>query len=256
MSTGWIKLHRKIKECYIWENNEQFDRRSAWIDLLLSANHQDKKILLGNEAIEVKRGSFVTSELKLMDRWKWSKTKVRGFLDMLQNDGMIVKISDKKKTTINIVNYNVYQEVETIEKPQKDHKETMEEPQKDTNKNDKNYKNDKKLNNTLVDQCETLWSMYPKKKGKGTAIKRIPKLIREFSYEEIERTINRYIDEIKLKGIDIRFVKQGDTFFNAGYVDYLDKNYRGECVGTINNQDKQDERTNQGAQYDFSKYRI
>jgi len=45
-----------------------FDKRSAWIDLLMMANHQENKFLLGSELIEIQRGSFVTSELKLMER--------------------------------------------------------------------------------------------------------------------------------------------------------------------------------------------
>jgi HD superfamily phosphohydrolase len=64
---------------------------------------------------------------------------------------MIVKKSDSKKTTITIVNYSFYQDKETTEEPQKDHRKTTEEPQKDTNKNDKNDKNDKKDISTYID---------------------------------------------------------------------------------------------------------
>jgi DNA replication protein DnaD len=121
------------------------------VDLLLLANHKDNKTVLGSKIIDVERGSFVTSELKLMDRWGWSKSKVRKFLTLLENDKMIVKKSDSKKTTITIVNYSFYQDKETTEEPQKDHRKTTEEPQKDTNKNDKNDKNDKKDISTYID---------------------------------------------------------------------------------------------------------
>jgi DNA replication protein DnaD len=118
--------------------------------MLLMANHDYNKFLLGNELVEIKRGSFITSELKLMERWGWSKTKVRSFLSLLEKDKMIIKKSDKKKTTIIIENYNDYQACETTEKPQKNHKETTEKPQEDTNKNDKNVENDKEdINNNL-----------------------------------------------------------------------------------------------------------
>lgn len=137
---GWIKVHRKIQEHWLW-NDKPFDRRSAWLDMLLMANHDENRFLLGNELVEVKRGSFITSELKLMERWGWSKTKVRNFLKLLEKDKMILKISDKKKTTIIIENYNDYQDKRTIEEPQENHEETTEEPQENTNKNDKNDKN-------------------------------------------------------------------------------------------------------------------
>ncbi len=150
MPEGWIKLHRCITDHWIYQE-KPFSRFQAWVDLLLLANHKDNKTVLGSKIIDVERGSFVTSELKLMDRWGWSKSKVRKFLTLLENDKMIVKKSDSKKTTITIVNYSFYQDKETTEEPQKDHRKTTEEPQKDTNKNDKNDKNDKKDISTYID---------------------------------------------------------------------------------------------------------
>lgn len=140
--SGWIKLHRTIRDSWIYDE-KPYSKFQAWIDLLLSANHKDNKFLLGNELVEVERGSFITSEHKLMAKWGWSKTKVRNFLSLLENDNMIVKISDKKKTTITIVKYNDYQDLETTKEPPKDHEKTTKEPPKDPNKNDKNDKNEK-----------------------------------------------------------------------------------------------------------------
>lgn len=144
-SQGWISLSRKVRDCWIWQD-KPFSKGQAWVDMLLSANHEDKKFLLGNELVEVKRGSFITSEHKLMDKWGWSKTKVRAFLLLLENDSMIVKISDKKKTTINIVNYSDYQDSQTTKEPQKNHEETTKEPQKDPNNNENNENNVNKDN--------------------------------------------------------------------------------------------------------------
>lgn len=144
MQQGWISLHRKILEHPFFQEKRSFSKFEAWIDLLLLANHKDNKFILGNELIEVERGSFITSELKLMDRWGWSKTKVRSFLKLLENDSMIVKKSDTKKTTITLCNYNDYQESETTKEPQKNRKETAREPQKDTNNN---VNNDNNVNN-------------------------------------------------------------------------------------------------------------
>ena len=109
----------------------------------MMASHKDNRFLLGKELVEVKRGSFITSELKLMDRWRWSKAKVRNFLNLLEEDKMILKKSDKKKTTITIVNYNDYQDKETTPRPHEDHMKTIRRPQENTNKNDKNDKNEK-----------------------------------------------------------------------------------------------------------------
>lgn len=143
---GWVKLHRSIQDNWVW-NDKPFTKGQAFIDLLLLANHSDKKVPLGNELINVEQGSFITSELKLMERWGWSKTKVRAFLKLLENDSMIVKKTDRKKTTIFIVNWGNFQNQQTTEEPQKDHEKTTKEPQKDTNKNDKNEKNVKNNKN-------------------------------------------------------------------------------------------------------------
>ena len=110
MSKGWISLHRQIWDNWVWED-KPFSKGQAWIDLLLMANYEDKKASIGNELITVKRGSFVTSIRKLCDRWGWSNTKVRSFLSLLEQDGMLIVKSDAKKTTLTIVNYSDYQDL-------------------------------------------------------------------------------------------------------------------------------------------------
>lgn len=150
---GWIKLHRCICNNPIW-TEEKFNRGSAWVDLILMANHEDKKVLFDGGLIECKRGQKITSIRKLSERWKWSRDKTKRFLDLLQSDGMISYKTDHKKTIINIVNYNVYQDREeknkpanghrkATEKPLTDHRPDTEKPLTDTNKNVKNDKNDK-----------------------------------------------------------------------------------------------------------------
>lgn len=107
---GWISVYRKIQDGWLWEDRP-FSRGQAWIDLILLANHQEKRIVLGNELIDVERGTFVSSIRKLCDRWGWSNNKVKKFLELLEIDKKIIKKSDTKKTTITIVNYSVYQDM-------------------------------------------------------------------------------------------------------------------------------------------------
>jgi len=110
MAVGWIKLHRQIQDNDMWDSqDEPFDKRSAWIDLLLLANHRDKETVFGNQIITVKAGQKITSLVKLAERWNWSRDKVRRFLDTLERLGMLVRKSDNKKTLITIVNFCIYQ---------------------------------------------------------------------------------------------------------------------------------------------------
>ena len=138
---GWVAIYRQIQDHWLWDE-KPFSKAQAWIDMLLLANHDDNKFLLGNELVEVKCGSFITSEIKLMARWGWGKNKTRAFLDLLQKDNMIVKKADRKKTTITIVNYSDYAVLKTENKPQADYKRTANKPQADTNNNDNNVNND------------------------------------------------------------------------------------------------------------------
>lgn len=110
MSDGWIKIYRKIQECWLWIDKEPFDKRSAWVDLLLSANHADKKIFFNGRLITVGRGQILTSIRKLSEKWKWSYDKTLRYLKLLERDGMLQKESDKNRTLVTIVNYEVYQD--------------------------------------------------------------------------------------------------------------------------------------------------
>ena len=124
MSNGWIKLHRKLQECWIWLEKEPFDKRSAWVDLLLTANHSDKKILFNGELITVKRGQILTSVRKLSERWKWSYDKTSRFLKLIESDGMLRKESDNCRTLLTIENYEFYQDVPITDRtPTSEHTE-------------------------------------------------------------------------------------------------------------------------------------
>ena len=148
---GWISLHRKIQECFLWGNDEPFDRRSAWIDLLLLANHKDAKTMFDGKPIVVKEGQRITSIRVLAQRWGWSTKKTTNFLKVLESENMIIKESDRKKTLLTIVNYSIYQDVGNSEETQKKHSGNTEETQKThrlpTNNNDNNENNENNENN-------------------------------------------------------------------------------------------------------------
>jgi hypothetical protein len=152
---GWIKLHRKITDCELWIDEEPFDRRSAWIDLLILANHEDKKVVFNGNAVVVKAGQRITSIRKLAERWRWGREKTTKFLNLLEALGMLTKESDNHRTLLTIVNYGVYQDTPTTDRatnrpqtePQTDHTPYH---RPDTNKNIKNDKEYKKKRNKYI----------------------------------------------------------------------------------------------------------
>lgn len=144
---GWVPIYRQIQDHWVWDD-KPFSKGQAWIDLLLLANHDDNKFLLGNKLVEIKCGSFITSIEKLKVRWGWSNTKVINFLNLLENDGMLIKKSDTKKTVITLVNYgkfNTSEKTKTMPKRYKNDTKTIREHTNNNDKNEKNVNKDNKL---------------------------------------------------------------------------------------------------------------
>lgn len=237
MSTGWIKLNRSIQENWLWEE-KPFDKKSAWIDLLLMANHKNNKFPLGNEIIEVEQGSFITSEIKLMNRWGWSKTKLRNFLKLLESEKMITKVVDRKKTTISIVNYKVYQGSEdqekTTEKPQEDQEKTIKKPQEDTNKNDNNEKNEK--NNILVAEIISYLNEKTDKNFKSGVAKNrdlIKARLKEgYSVEDFKKVIDIKVAEWLNDENMSKFLRP-ETLFSNKFEGYLNQKPKQEVKKRI-----------------------
>lgn len=71
---------------------------------------------------------------------------------------------------------------------------------------------------------ESIWELYPVKKGKGQVSDAKRKKLFEIGFDEMQRAINRYLQELS-KDSDWRKPQNGSTFFNSGYVDYLDGNF-------------------------------
>lgn len=107
---GWISLHRKITDNPMWVSKEPFDRRSAWIDLLLIVNHEERVIQLRNgEYVTVGVGQCFTSLDHLAKRWNWSRNRVDRYLKQLSGQGMCTRSGTPSGTLLTIVNYSFYQ---------------------------------------------------------------------------------------------------------------------------------------------------
>lgn len=107
---GWIKLYRQISDSYIWTASEPFDRRSAWIDLLLMANHEERSFLLRNGKNQtVQEGQLFTSTGHLAERWHWSRGRVNRYLALLSEQGMCKVSGTPSGTLLTLINYGNFQ---------------------------------------------------------------------------------------------------------------------------------------------------
>jgi predicted phage replisome organizer len=93
---------------------------------------------------------------------------------------------------------------------------------------DKDKEREKDINNSVSKKdisefFEKVWALYPNKKGKAQVSESKKKTLYEIGIEELTRAIERYKSDLEKE--DWRKPQNGSTFFNSGYVDYLDANY-------------------------------
>jgi hypothetical protein len=112
--------------------------------MLLLANHKDGFIYVRGNRVDILRGQVGWSQLGLSKRWKWSRGKVKRFLNELEIDQQIVQQNNNVSSLITIINYKEYQENGQQIIQQTDSRRATDGQQTDTNKNDNNDNNEKK----------------------------------------------------------------------------------------------------------------
>lgn len=141
MSSGWIKLHRRLKD---WEWYSDVNTSRLFIHLLITVNHKDANW----RGITIKRGSRLTSLDKLSAETSLSVSKIRTSVKKLILTNELATKSHTQHTVFIVKNYDDYQgDDKQNDKPiaiesQTDDKRIA------TNKNvnnEKNGKNEKKV---------------------------------------------------------------------------------------------------------------
>ena len=118
MTKGYIPIHRKLFDNWLWKYNQPFDVRSAWIDLIQMAVYQaEKTVVIDGRQTQLKRGQVVVYQRFMMGRWRWSNSRVKNFLDKLENNGMITRQKTQRKTIVTLCNYDTYNGCRAEENP-------------------------------------------------------------------------------------------------------------------------------------------
>ena len=139
---GWIKLHRKIEKHWIFKDSEKL---RSWIIILLTVNHNTKKMLIGEQLFICKRGQSLNS----LDTWGrlfgrgWNKSRVRRLFSLLQKDSMIELKNEQKTTRLTVCNYDSYQETRNVSETSLKQDRNASETSLTPNKKEENNKNDK-----------------------------------------------------------------------------------------------------------------
>ena len=133
--SGWIKLHRKLLDSAVFDNEKLL---KIWIWCLIKASHQDIEIVVGNQLVQLQAGQFVFGRKKASVELGISETMVYKYMKMLANMGMLDIKPNNKFSVVTIEKWDFYQgsdadvEQQTIQ--QRNSRRTTKGQQRNTNR--------------------------------------------------------------------------------------------------------------------------
>lgn len=142
--TGWIKLHRKLLDSPIFQNEKLF---KVFAYCLMKASHKEHTQLVGRRVVHLQKGQFVFGRKRASEELRLKESTVRDYVKLLEKLGTIDIKSDNKFSVITVVNWAIYQNEEENSDSKNDNKSTTNQHQINTNKNVKNVENDKNEKN-------------------------------------------------------------------------------------------------------------
>lgn len=126
---GWIARHRSVRDHWLVGHGKTvkpadpsikhcLNKGEAWEDMCMECRYEAATINNGGKKMELRRGEMLGAVSWLAARWNWTPKTVRGFLDDLENDGMIemrnpaLEKGNQKGRQANVIracNYDIYQ---------------------------------------------------------------------------------------------------------------------------------------------------
>ena len=227
------KQKEKIESKSLCQNGLSIDE---WYEVLKYFNHKCAYCGENNDSLEQehiipvnKGGTYCigniipacrhcNSSKGKKDFGKWYKSYE------LYSDERYKKILDYMcKTNVSDLRKSNVSEADIDKEEDKDKKDKDLDKEKDKDKKTNNVQNElKKADANAL--FEKLWKLYRVKKGKGQVSDTAKMRLLKIGEEELLRAIERYNTELE-KDSGWRRPQNGSTFFNSGYVDYLDANY-------------------------------
>ena len=148
MSSGWIKLHRKILDSSVFQNAKYF---KVWVWCLMKATHKEVDFPFNGKDIKLQPGEFLTGRKVAAEELDISEQNFRSAMKYLISTNRLTSRSTNRFTVYSIVNWEEYQIDDEKVTSKVTKKVTNKQPPTNqpvtTNNNVKNVKNDK---NTTV----------------------------------------------------------------------------------------------------------
>ena len=283
---GFIKIYRDILDWEWWSDIKTY---RVFTYMLLKANWTDGKFkgidvpkgsfvtsldklayetsLSVNEVRTAIKHLIKTDEITSESHGKFTIFTVKNYCQY-QDDN---KRNPDKAQTENKQNIDKEQEniKQIIDEAQEDIKQITNKTQEDNKQNPDKAQTDnrqittieeyKKYNNKKnnITMCiadadalfDRVWILYPLKKGKGRVSDAAKKRIAAIGYDEMARAIERYKKYVD--SVDYLHYQNGSTFFNSGYIDYLDANYSDTVANTPKHSSQKNNQFGQMIQQDY-----
>ncbi len=283
---GFIKIYRDILDWEWWSDIKTY---RVFTYMLLKANWTDGKFkgidvpkgsfvtsldklayetsLSVNEVRTAIKHLIKTDEITSESHGKFTIFTVKNYCQY-QDDN---KQNPDKAQTENKQNIDKEQEniKQIIDEAQEDIKQITNKTQEDNKQNPDKAQTDnrqittieeyKKYNNKKnnITMCiadadalfDRVWILYPLKKGKGRVSDAAKKRIAAIGYDEMARAIERYKKYVD--SVDYLHYQNGSTFFNSGYIDYLDANYSDTVANTPKHSSQKNNQFGQMIQQDY-----
>jgi DNA-binding transcriptional regulator YhcF (GntR family) len=169
--SGWIKLHRGIKNHWIYTEKRKFSKFEAWTDILLSVNHAQAKTIIKGKLITIERGESILSLDSWGMKWGWNKSAVNRFFDLLKKDGMIMLQNETVTTRLTVCNYASYQDERNAHETQTKRKRNASETQTksiEEEQEEQQEKEEKKFRKPTIEEI----ALYMEEKGMNNVAER------------------------------------------------------------------------------------
>ena len=202
--------------------------------------------LSGNELIvyaiiygfsQNKQGEFTGSAQYLADWVGCTRRTVMTILNKLVENNFISKTEIILNNNEKRVSYQAERWCEKTSQGVKNFHRGCEKISHNININNNTNNNNRDINNvhscsesleetpeeTAEEFFERAWQYYPNKRGKGQVSEKSKERLMSHGWDNVKRAIDRYLEDLKKD--EWRQAQNGSTFFNSGYIDYLDENY-------------------------------
>ncbi len=134
---AFIKLDREFFNNKLWNEEREFSKVEALLDLIQSARFETSNELISGKTIELQKNEIPISRRFLEKRWKWGSSKVTNFIKMLVQTEVCTTKQTNGQTILTLIKLKVSDDLQTTKQTTK---QTTNKPPANQNKEYKELK--------------------------------------------------------------------------------------------------------------------